>query len=695
MAPPIRKKAATGRQHPRQSIAAGWLLIAAGLLSHKWALERLLAADERIDGLAFQAAILLLQLGCIVAGMALVRRPLRVPAARAIVLAIAVVGLTIGVYGNLRALGLVDPHRELRARWVEINDSEELIVEITPALNSLARAARDLGFPGPENRALFADGVEMNAARLAAVEDRWRYGEAELVRRAVVVEPAPHRVAVADTVWEELLNGVEYFRHADFHLLAANFDDPDRRLFSTDIEFDGLARTADGRWAWLRLEQRVRWERQAARPPRIVAWRTRGGSWLESDRLFFGEVLDRALPAATDLERARRSRHEELMRAWLMDPAGDGRPERPFLPGLTRHPGLAVVDLDRDGLDDLYVLVRWGENLFFHNRGNGTFEERAADLGLAIRDHSSAALFADFDNDGDDDVFVGRTLAPSLYLVNEGGRFRDRSSDLVDSPLPCLVSALSAADYDGDGLLDLYAATYAGDVERHVLAEPPLELGGCLSAGDRQAWRRRARSGEDLLRDKAGPPNVMLRKAGGGRFELARGSAAARLFRQSYQATWSDFDLDGDPDLYVVNDFATNNLLRNDGGGVFSDVTAAQGVADLGFGMGASWGDYDLDGRPDLYVSNMHSHAGHRIATRLDDLDPRLLDMTRGNSLFRNTASGFTRVSSAAPPGLDVELAGWSWASQFIDVDGDGRLDLYAPSGFYTAPRPFDLPVDL
>ena len=79
-------------------------------------------------------------------------------------------------------------------------------------------------------------------------------------------------------------------------------------------------------------------------------------------------------------------------------------------------------------------------------------------------------MFADFDNDGDSDVFIGRTMARSLYLENQGGRFVDRSEAWTDRPLPMLVSSVSAVDYDGDGLLDVYVSTYASDAMRSDLA---------------------------------------------------------------------------------------------------------------------------------------------------------------------------------------------------------------------------------
>ena len=127
----------------------------------------------------------------------------------------------------------------------------------------------------------------------------------------------------------------------------------------------------------------------------------------------------------------------------------------------------------------------------------------------------------------------------------------------------------------------------------------------------------------------------------------------------------------------------------------FTDVTAVTGTEDVGFGMGASWGDYDHDGRLDLYVSNMYSKAGRRITAALPQIDPRFRRMSRGNSLFRNQGEAFRQVSGTTPDSLQVEKAGWSWGGQLADFDNDGFLDVYALSGFYTVPQPFELPVDL
>ncbi len=299
-------------------------------------------------------------------------------------------------------------------------------------------------------------------------------------------------------------------------------------------------------------------------------------------------------------------------------------------------------------------------------------------------------MFADFDNDGDLDVFLGRTLLPSVYLVNEGGRFVDRSAELVDGPLPALVSAVSAVDYDGDGLLDLYVSTYAAGMR----VPSQLQMAYLPGMDGLELWQFRSSDENHVMTNRFGPPNVLLRNQGGGRFARVK-NTALKLFSHTFQSTWADYDNDGDMDLYAANDYAPNNLFRNDGVDGFTDVTEESGTADIGFGMGASWGDFDEDGLLDLYVTNMYSKAGLRITAQLNEADPTYGRMAGGNTLLRNNVDGFEHVSSLERPGLLVAAAGWGWGSQFVDLDNDSDLDLYALSGYYTAPSAVELPIDI
>ncbi len=683
----------------------GWLAIVTGLALHKWALEILLAPDEHFGSGFFVALIVLFQVGWIGLGAALLwlRSRIRLPspvtwAATVVMTAV----LSLGVYGTLRALEIVVPHRQVRAAWQQVTAAEEVIHILTPELGKLRRSVLNLEFPDAGSRHLFGDPVAF--ADLPAGEAKTR----ELATVPVEVREwrtsvAARRAAAADLeLWRRLLDRVEYFEHAEFKLVTGHFVDQAPDSFETAIHFAGLARTQDGRWDAVEIDQRVRWQRPRGSatttpdgPWRIVGWHTERLTSQQTAAQLFTEVLDEVVVDSEDLGRARRSIHEERVREYFADAPAVVAAYPYFLAWSTdRHPGLSVADVDRDGFDDLYVMARWGSNQLLRNRGDGTFEETAEAFGLDVRDHTTSAIFADFDNDGDTDAVLGRSLAPSLYLINEGGRFVDRSATHVDGSLPCLASAVSAADVDRDGLLDVYIATYGAVMQPYLGGNDPGGLiRQCLSEADRRRWRRLDEEQGQWAWNSFGPPNVMLRNLGNGRFETVR--LMPDLYRNTLQATWADYDHDGDPDVYLANDFAPNNLLRNDGGGRFSDVTDETGTADLGFGMGASWGDYDNDGHQDLYVSNMFSKAGRRITAGMPGIDPRLPPLSRGNSLLRNDAGAFTRVSGLTPDTLQVEKAGWAWGGQLTDLDNDGFLDVYSARGLVNSPAPWGQAVDL
>jgi hypothetical protein len=97
----------------------------------------------------------------------------------------------------------------------------------------------------------------------------------------------------------------------------------------------------------------------------------------------------------------------------------------------------------------------------------------------------------------------------------------------------------------------------------------------------------------------------------------------------------------------------------------------------------------------DLYVSNMFSKAGRRIVKKLDSVDPRIQVAAAGCFLFVNSNGKFEQRAGAAVDQFHVNQVGWSYGGQWADFDNDGRLDLYVPTGFYTAPREIDTQVDL
>jgi len=597
------------------------------------------------------------------------------------------VGATLVVLGARAGEGTnpqEPPPQNVEKDLARVDRLEDLLLKLTPDTDRLDKSALDLGLPDGHTLDLFEETVtSTDIAPAAVLADP---GGASLA--AVKSWPLDGTLRTGRPqdlrLWRPFLDAVDYFTHVHFKIVRGRFLDPEETKYVADIKFEGVARLTSGRWASAGSNVELAWNKHPGPPAavsepfwRISSWKTNSFTVIQSAQLLYTEVLDEALPDPADLERARTSIHENLIVKAMLDPKAP-KPSKYFqFQSLNQHPGLAVVDIDRDGYDDIYVMERWGKNLLLHNRGDGTFEEIAAKVGLDIADHTSSAIFADFDNDGDLDVILGRTLAPSMYLVNEGGRFVDRSSTLVDVPLPALVSSVSAVDYDGDGLLDVYLSTYAIDEDLQEDFLPPAAY---------QEIQRRWKDGGHLFRNRPGPPNVLLKNLGGGRFGLAPTSSELAVWRNTFQSTWSDFDDDGDMDVYLANDFAPHNLLRNDGNGHFTDVTGETGTADLGFGMGASWGDYDNDGRLDLYTTNMYSTAGRRITEEMGPHAAEVAPMARGNSLFRNLSPRFVKVSGLDPPALTVERAGWGWGSQFVDVDNDGYLDIYALSGYYTAP---------
>ena len=614
-------------------------------------------------------------------------------------------------------------HAVSEATWLEMLESEELVMALGPRLRDLVRAIENLRLPDDGARAYFDAVVEATDLAAEPLESPiprpagQPFGAKRLEAGAPAAPTSPHAL----DLWRPLLDRVAWFDWAKLAVLRGRFGDEERRSFDTKLKFQARARLDTGRLVslsgtldlgWKRLPNAERLDPEGWR---IARFETGALELQEVAAPFFRESLDRLVPDAGQLERARHSEHEAFVLAYLRDPEGFVPPTEHFhLPSHDRHPGIAVADVDGNGWDDVFVLPRWGETQLYLNQGDGRFVEDARSLGLSIRDHAAAALFADFDNDGDPDVFVARTLAPSVFLENRDGRFVAREDALGGDALPQLATSLAAADVNGDGLLDLYVSTYAANIvvrqvkgRANLAAQgrsvPDTVLEAFLDPADASRLHALAHTGaaHEYL-SLPGPPNELLLNQGGGRFARVRqdadgGDHPLRAFANTYQATFADYDRDGDPDLYLAHDFSPNQFFRNDGEGRFRDVTAETGTEDIGFGMGVAWGDYDRDGLDDLYVTNMYSKAGNRITGFFDRMNPSFRKMARGNTLFRNPGGdGPFEVRSGEGPGkLPVEIAGWSWGGQFGDVDNDGFLDLYALSGYYTAPPEVESLVDI
>jgi hypothetical protein len=711
------------------------LAVIAGFLANPWAIKKALPIFQEGASPLVQWAAYILGPVLILLGIAILLGKVRLapPTRKILTPALALLCL-LGGFANLSMMnGFSTPAYSFEEANERVQESEALLLDGTIGVKRLAKSAMNLALPDHNGRKFFAEDAVLND--LAAGPPTGHGEEIHSLGLEIhhwPIEKKQERISRDEfRMWNPLLERVDYFKKAKFYFVDAWFTNDERTLWHANMGFKALARTKEGKWASIKSQQDVLWRKVRPEEKGIAAWeiydwKLNDMKISETDEMPFIDVLDQAVPDELTLQRARNSYHEIMTARFLLDtakPPGEQTfiwPHRYFRPpAQDRHPSVSIVDIDQDGLDDIYVMARWGRNMLFRNRGDGTFEDVATRYGIDVKDHCIGAAFADFDNDGDEDLMLAGSLRRSMYFERRGGRFYDRTAELVDVDMPYLVSAVSCADYDGDGLLDVYFSTYASDVMRtdlmdmrgggktmsHAIANrvdnKAIEhgpLANFVSEEDAQhLYKLRTEDEYDYhgYRNAYGPPNILLKNVGG-RFVEATESSALRTFRHTYQSTWADYDNDGDPDIYMANDFAPNNFFRNDGDGRFVEVTEETQTADIGFGMSVDWGDYDNDGLQDLYVSNMFSKAGRRITRHIPGVNPIFINMARGNTLFRNKGAGpFERVSGTDDNTLKVEVAGWSWGSGFIDVDNDGWLDIYAINGHYTAPKVIEAQVDI
>jgi tetratricopeptide (TPR) repeat protein/peroxiredoxin len=339
------------------------------------------------------------------------------------------------------------------------------------------------------------------------------------------------------------------------------------------------------------------------------------------------------------------------------------------------HNGVSIADIDNDGFDDLYVCQPAGlPNRLYRNRGDGTFEDSTEASGLGILDNTACALFADFDNDGRQDVVVVRANGPILFLNEGDGKFRQKPGAFqFANPPQGTFTGAAVADYDRDGWLDIYFCLYI-----------------YYQGTDQYKYPVPYHDAEN------GPPNFMMRNNRDGTFRdvTAASGLDRNNTRYSFCCGWSDYNRDGWPDLYVVNDFGRKNLYRNNGDGSFTDVAAEAGVEDIGAGMSVCWFDYDDDGAEDVYVADMWTAAGERVSAQKifkqeapENVRAVYRKHAMGNSLFRSgrfrnqglrdSGGVFGDRTSAA----GVGIGRWSWSSDAFDFDHDGFPDLYITNG--------------
>jgi Flp pilus assembly protein TadD/peroxiredoxin len=426
-----------------------------------------------------------------------------------------------------------------------------------------------------------------------------------------------------------------------------------------DIRYDFVGMRKDGR-----REQRVgnwstEWRRDAENDWRVLKWEFVGETVSRTRTPTFIDISSQAFGNAESYK-FQMLRGTDYWRTVLDGACGID---------VYSNNGLAVGDVDNDGLDDLYVCQPAGlPNRLYRNRGDGTFEDITQSSGVDALDNTSCALFADFENKGVQDLLVVTESGP-LPFVNQGkGKYslkRD-AFKFARSPQGSFTQA-AIADYDRDGRLDIYFCVYNYYVglDQYHYPAPYFDA-------------------------RNGPPNFLFHNEGDATFHDTTDEAGLNVDndRYSFACAWGDLNSNGWPDLYVANDFGRSNLYRNNGDGTFKSISGEAHVEDVGAGMSACWLDVDNDGHQDIYVGNMWSPAGLRVSgeelfheNEPENIRALYRQHACGNSLYRNDGKGnFRNVTQEA--GIDVGR--WAWCSDAWDFDHDGYPDLYVANGYIT-----------
>ncbi len=381
------------------------------------------------------------------------------------------------------------------------------------------------------------------------------------------------------------------------------------------------------------------------------------GGWLEKCVVSQIDVRRSPQPLMREVSEQRGFKTDDLFDNWQAK-----KEERLITSG-----GVYLCDFDRDGYTDVLVMAeRTAHNpRFYRCLPAGRFEDVTYRIGLPDLPGVTQAVFVDINNDGWEDLFF---IGWGVFLNRQGKIFQLRK----DSNLPQLVleagmdgvSGASVADFDRDGLIDIYITR--ADTREHK----------------KGSW----------VDGKSGNirGNQLLRNLGNGRFEDVTQTAGADGGRRSaFTAGWLDANNDAWPDLYVIHEFGAGALLVNQKNGSFTERLLGDASADFG-SMGLALGDIDNDGQIDMYVSNMYSKAGNRVMDNLpsDSYETetlrKLRRMVAGSELHLNEG-GFHFQSIADAAG--IANVGWSWGPVLVDLNNDGLLDIHSTCGFMSHDR--------
>jgi enediyne biosynthesis protein E4 len=327
--------------------------------------------------------------------------------------------------------------------------------------------------------------------------------------------------------------------------------------------------------------------------------------------------------------------------------------------------GAAFIDYDNDGWQDIFLVngTRLAKlpakgaptNHLYHNNGDGSFTDATQKAGLAQTGWGQSVSVGDYDNDGNDDLFVSYFGKNALYRNNGNGSFTNVAEKSgVANNKTRWGSGSAFVDYDRDGFLDLFVASY---IDLDLKTAPLPETGPCLYKG---------------LMVACGPPgfaggmNTLYRNNGDGTFTDVSEKSGIRKTNGTYGlgVLAADFDNDGWPDIYVANDSSPAALYRNNKNGSFTDIGVEAGCAfsidgKPQAGMGVTAGDYDRDGLLDIFKTNFSG-------------DTPSLYRNAGKSVFEDVTF---------PAGIGISTRWLGWGCGFVDFDNNGWLDIFLVNG--------------
>jgi enediyne biosynthesis protein E4 len=326
--------------------------------------------------------------------------------------------------------------------------------------------------------------------------------------------------------------------------------------------------------------------------------------------------------------------------------------------------GVACGDVNGDGWTDLFLVNNGpaagggARSRLYLNRGNGTFEDATEASGIDLVAQGQAAAMVDVDGDGDLDLFVTTYGTPRLFDNDGSGRFRDVSARAGLDAFEGFWTGIGVADYDLDGAMDLYVCGYVQYDDSLANTGTARQFGLDIPAA---------------INPSTFPPqrNLLLRGRGDGTFEeVAVAAGVDDPQGKGLGALFCDLSGDGLPDLYVANDVSDNALLINLGDGTFEDRTVACRVGDYRGAMGLAAADIDGDLDLDLFITHWvgQENALYEARQRPDNGERIYMDVADRHGLGH---AGLRQVS---------------WATRFLDLDGDGVLDLFVVNGS-TIPR--------